>query len=198
MINDESIKNMGLKAFIPQRFITCRETIGHVSEDITQENIINEAVASLRIYKVEILDARRLNRRIKKNNETKIIPSSCFQITFGGRSLLLSLSLFKAGSNYVWPNPRNKQNWIILLLRILEDGFFEGRSLFNRFTYKAPSSEFPTFFIRRILWTFAIKSCKGGFQTSSLNMFFWASCTTRVSSSASMNLGSKPKQFFWN
>lgn len=87
LLLNTKLKALEIKAFIPQRLLTHKGIIRHVGKDITTENIILEEIASLALNKVPILDAQRLNRRVKEGNEIKVIPTSSFQVTFRGRTL---------------------------------------------------------------------------------------------------------------
>lgn len=90
LLDDQTLASKNLIAFIPSYKTHC---IG-IIRDIPIELNISEEVDFLE-SRVKIIDIKRLNRRIKENNEFKYIPFRSIQITFDGSVLPKEIFLYK-------------------------------------------------------------------------------------------------------
>ncbi|CAH1108458.1 unnamed protein product [Psylliodes chrysocephalus] len=77
---NETLLREGYKIYIPQRFLTVKGIIRDVGYSITSEDILQNAG-----NKYNIIEARRLNRRIVTQEGIQYLPSSTFLLTFKGK-----------------------------------------------------------------------------------------------------------------
>lgn len=81
-IKNETIAKRGLKTYIPGNFITCKGIVRNidVDEDINDHKKFCRA-------NVDIIDAKRLNRKIIKDNKPEYVPTGTILFTFKGTNL---------------------------------------------------------------------------------------------------------------
>ncbi|CAH1109598.1 unnamed protein product [Psylliodes chrysocephalus] len=77
---NETLLREGYKIYISQRFLTVKGIIRDVGYSITSEDILQNAG-----NKYNIIEARRLNRRIVTKEGIQYLPSSTFLLTFKGK-----------------------------------------------------------------------------------------------------------------
>ncbi|KAG5874546.1 hypothetical protein JTB14_026846 [Gonioctena quinquepunctata] len=79
-VNNESLKNRGYIMYIPQNCVTCKGIIRNVSKYLSIDRI--KAVTQ---SPFQILDAKRLNRRVVKEDKTvEYVTTSTLLVTFEG------------------------------------------------------------------------------------------------------------------
>ncbi|KAG5865034.1 hypothetical protein JTB14_012787 [Gonioctena quinquepunctata] len=79
-VNNESLKNRGYIMYIPQNYVTCKGIIRNVSKYLSIDRI--KAVTQ---SPFQILDAKRLNRRVVKEDKTvEYVTTSTLLVTFEG------------------------------------------------------------------------------------------------------------------
>lgn len=90
LINDPAVKAANLVAFIPDSFLTCEGLIKGVPLDIDKEELISQIISPARV-----LDARRQNRKVTIDGETKLVPTQTFYLKFENRVRPDHVSLFQ-------------------------------------------------------------------------------------------------------
>lgn len=78
-----------LNIYIPRHLTTCQGVIRNVDTSFSIEDIM----ANIRSFK-EVIGARRLNRRVKEDNEVKYEPTKTVVLTFKGCILPKNVSLY--------------------------------------------------------------------------------------------------------
>lgn len=84
-LNNKTLLERGYSLFIPSNLVSCKGIIRFIDRDITEEEIKGNASS----YNVNIINVKRLNRRIF-NNDTKtstFVPTSTVLFTFSGKIL---------------------------------------------------------------------------------------------------------------
>ena len=79
-----------LTAYIPDSFLSCEGLIRGVPTDFPVEELLTNIKSPH-----EILDIRRQNRKIKKNNQFELIPTQSVYLRFEGRNRPDQVSLFQ-------------------------------------------------------------------------------------------------------
>lgn len=81
VLTNINLLNEGYRSYIPQRLLTTKGIIKDVGFSVSVEDIIEDAITS-----AKILDARRLNRRIKLDNgSVDYQPTTTMLVTFEGK-----------------------------------------------------------------------------------------------------------------
>jgi len=82
LVENKTLIDRNLKAFIPLHRILCTGIIRDVPQDFSTD-MLRESIIS----PVKVLDIHRLNRRIKIDEEIKYLPARTVCIKFSGQSL---------------------------------------------------------------------------------------------------------------
>jgi len=82
LVENKSLIDRNLKAFIPLHRILRTGVIRDVPQDFTTE-MLRESIAS----PIKVLDIHRLNRKVRIENEIKYLPSRTVCVKFSGQSL---------------------------------------------------------------------------------------------------------------
>lgn len=78
-IKNSRLIEKGYKLYIPFNFVTCKGLVRHVDIDEDINNFANICKCD-----VEILSAKRLNRKVISNNKTEYVPTGTILFTFRG------------------------------------------------------------------------------------------------------------------
>ncbi|XP_060530328.1 uncharacterized protein LOC132704379 isoform X1 [Cylas formicarius] len=95
----------GYNKYIPQRLVTCRGLVRDIGDLIDEDDFYSEAEAKVNIgrslKRVKIVNVRRLTKRVKCPGVLpgtfgfKTVPSNDYIITFDGKTLPESISIYK-------------------------------------------------------------------------------------------------------
>lgn len=100
LCNPQLNKN-GRVSYVPQSFITSKGIIKDVGLSVNESDILKYGISSARI-----LDAQRLNRRIKEGDKVKYVPSMTMLLTFDSKLKPEEISIFACPikvHNYIPP-----------------------------------------------------------------------------------------------
>lgn len=88
-LKNETFEAKGYVAFIPQRLLTSRGIIRNIGMSVTMEDIVFQSKTDARI-----ISARRLNRRVKVEEDFQFVPTGTVQVTFENRKIPKEIKLF--------------------------------------------------------------------------------------------------------
>lgn len=94
-VNNKEILNKNWVITIPPRMITCRGVVWNMGDDIYEEDIINYGLGIRGNSRIKILNARRIYKRSRNEDNTMTRKrTNSFIITFKGNQVPLDLELF--------------------------------------------------------------------------------------------------------
>lgn len=83
-VNNKVLSNKGYKLFIPLNFVTSKGIARGIDTDITEEELLKCCSID---GKIEILNAKRLNRKVMKDDGVSYAPTGTVLFTFKGVNL---------------------------------------------------------------------------------------------------------------
>lgn len=89
LIYNVQLDNDGFKCYVPQSLITSKGIVRDIGFSISEEDIIKEAKS-----RVNIIEARRLNRKVVEGDITKYVPTKTVLLTFAGKRRPDEISIF--------------------------------------------------------------------------------------------------------
>lgn len=91
-LKNKTLIEKGYKIFIPYNFVTCKGIVRQIDADLTEEEILKFCKAN---NGIEILQVKRLNRKVFKNNVVIYEPTGTVLFTFKGIILPRSINLYR-------------------------------------------------------------------------------------------------------
>lgn len=106
-LESNKLNHNGYITYIPSHLVSCKGVVKYINPSISEDDLMKYTTAN-----VQILSVRRINRRVKVNNEIQWIPSSTVLYTFGGTMLPRYISIFLMNlkvETYILPGHNAKQ-----------------------------------------------------------------------------------------